>query len=323
MIYLNLYIAVDGGGTKTETLLFDGSGHILARDVTTGCNPLDIGSLASAKLLCDAVRGISAAAKGQIGSVFCGVAGNCHSHGALLEYLRAHIDAPSLNVCDDTYNVISSELERADGCGLVAGTGSSLLVRVKGKICRHIGGWGFLIDTGGSGYVLGHDAIYMALRAIDGRGEKTVLTELLGRALGESVDQAMAQIYAGGRSFIASLAHTVFEGRAMGDKVAGEIFDKGVASLAELVSTAAQYFPGEYPVVLGGGLFSVYPEYVAALRQSCPTQTRLISTDMPVVYGAAVEALAAVNMGIDAAFRSTFLSDYHALTAAARQGRAM
>lgn len=163
----------------------------------------------------------------------------------------------------------------------------------------------------------------MALRAIDGRGEKTVLTELLGRALGESVDQAMAQIYAGGRSFIASLAHTVFEGRAMGDKVAGEIFDKGVASLAELVSTAAQYFPGEYPVVLGGGLFSVYPEYVAALRQSCPTQARLISTDMPVVYGAAVEALAAVNMGIDAAFRSTFLSDYHALTAAARQGRAM
>lgn len=81
--------------------------------------------------------------------------------------------------------------------------------------------------------------------------------------------------------------------------------------------------PGEYPVVLGGGLFSVYPEYVAALRQSCPAQARLISTDMPVVYGAAVEALAAVNMRIDAAFRSTFLSDYHALTAAARQGRAM
>ena len=132
--------------------------------------------------------------------------------------------ARSFAICDDTYSVISSVLGHRDGCGLVAGTGSSLFVRAGNKGCIHIGGWGYLIDTGGSGYDLGRDAIYMALRSVDGRGRKTVLNHLLEKELGCRVEDAISGIYAGGRPYIASLAHNVFEGRRMGDSVCGEIF---------------------------------------------------------------------------------------------------
>ena len=36
-------IAVDGGGTKTEVILFDETGHILRRCVGAGGNATDIG----------------------------------------------------------------------------------------------------------------------------------------------------------------------------------------------------------------------------------------------------------------------------------------
>lgn len=310
MIDLDYYIAVDGGGTKTETILFEPTGRILWRDVALGCNPLDTSCEAAGELLRNSIEKACLRADGEIRSVFCGVAGNCHSHGAILDYLSTRVGADRIQVCDDTYNVISSALGHEDGCGLVAGTGSALLVRVEGKICSHIGGWGYLIDTGGSGYVLGHDAIYMALRAIDGRGAKTVLTELLARQLGSSVDQAMLTIYTGGRTFIASLAHTVFEARKLGDEVACGIFAKGVDSLAELIYTAAPNFSGEFSVVLGGGLFNAYPEYIRALRKACPSSAKLITTKMPVVYGAAVEALEADGKRVEAQFRHNFLIDY-------------
>ena len=44
------YIALDGGGTKTLTVVFEETGHILYRSHTAGSNPLDIGPDASRQL---------------------------------------------------------------------------------------------------------------------------------------------------------------------------------------------------------------------------------------------------------------------------------
>lgn len=307
---MEYYIAIDGGGTKTETVLFDGTGRILCRDITTGCNALDIGTEAAADLLAQAVKRVSSCAPHEITAVFGGIAGNCHCGHALSNALRAQLPAEKLEIRDDTYSVISSVLGHQDGCGLVAGTGSSLFVRVGGEICTHIGGWGYLLDTGGSGYDLGREAVYMALRSADGRGEKTLLNDLLHQALGKRAEDSIAEIYAGGRPFIASLAHTVFEGRRMGDEVCNVIFDNGAARLAEMVAAASRYYEDRYAVVLGGGLFSAYPEYVDALRSRVPSCADLFTTDMPVVYGSAVEALRLAGRTAPLGFQERFWKDY-------------
>ena len=36
-------IAIDSGGTKTDTVLFDNTGCVLARDISPGANALDVG----------------------------------------------------------------------------------------------------------------------------------------------------------------------------------------------------------------------------------------------------------------------------------------
>ena len=279
-------------------------------DITTGCNALDIGSEAARNLILQAIQRVSRCVPNGIAAVFGGIAGNCHCGNILYQALRTQLPAKKLEICDDTYSVISSVLGHQDGCGLVAGTGSSLFVRVAGQACIHIGGWGYLLDTGGSGYDLGREAVYMALRAVDGRGEKTVLNELLHQALGKQVEDSIVEIYSGGRPFIASLACTVFEGRRMGDVVCEKIFDNGVAHLAEMVAAASRYYEDKYAVVLGGGLFSTYPEYVDALRENVPARATLLTTDMPVVYGAALEAMRMADCTAAPGFKERFFKDY-------------
>ena len=77
-----------------------------------------------------------------------------------------------------------------------------------------------------------------------------------------------------------------------------------------MVAGAAEYYEGSYTVVLGGGLFSAYPEYVEALRAKVPPQAKLLTTDMPVVYGAAIEALGLTGRAADQGFNQKFFEDY-------------
>ena len=89
-----------------------------------------------------------------------------------------------------------------------------------------------------------------------------------------------------------------------------KIFDNGVAHLAEMVAAASRYYEDKYAVVLGGGLFSTYPEYVDALRENVPARATLLTTDMPVVYGAALEAMRMADCTAAPGFKERFFEDY-------------
>ena len=40
---MRYFITIDGGGTKTDSVLFDETGHVVLRDISMGCNALDAG----------------------------------------------------------------------------------------------------------------------------------------------------------------------------------------------------------------------------------------------------------------------------------------
>ena len=65
---------------------------------------------------------------------------------------------------------------------LICGTGSIVYGRtVTGELLR-AGGWGYLFGDEGSGYAIGIAALRAVMRAYDGRGRETLLSELvLGR----------------------------------------------------------------------------------------------------------------------------------------------
>ncbi|MBQ2751344.1 MAG: hypothetical protein IJF25_02095 [Oscillospiraceae bacterium] len=311
---MQYYIGIDAGGTKTEAILADQSGHIVRRTVNKGCNPMDIGVAETKSHILTVVKELADTSPETPVSVYGGIAGLDRIDVGMDAFLSENLPIPVIRTEDDGCNMISGMLGHTDGCGMVCGTGSSLFARIEGKPLVHIGGLGYLIDTGGSGYELAQDGLKQAYRYLDGRGEKTLLAERFADAIGSSMKYAFADIYGGGRPYIASLAHVVFECAADGDEISLAILDKGAFKLAELTHAAAKHFDGRFTVVMNGGIFTAYPHYAEAVKAKASPRADMIKADVPAIYGAVVEALWQNGVIADKSTRERFLDDYSRIT---------
>lgn len=310
------YIAIDGGGTKTEGLLCTGDGGILRRAVEGSSNPNDIGIEKSCARLLNVVGELASALPdgAAVSSLFAGISGATGNAAMLTDALAA--SAQKVRVGSDAVNLLSCA-GSGDGICLISGTGSVCFVRAHGEI-RRIGGWGYLIDGAGSGYDIGRDAVSAVLCAYDGRGRATALTAILEKKLGKRTADAIPEIYRGGKSFIASLAPAVFEAAREGDGISCDILDRNAAYLAGLLSAAADVLRpcsgGRHRAVLGGSIVTAPDGLFPRLCAIAPPDIELIRTDAPPVYGAFCEALSADGREADAACRRRFLDDYRSIT---------
>lgn len=304
-------LAFDGGGTKTDSALFDETGHIYKRIVGKGGNATDLGKEEAIKRFADCLDQLLSEFTEPIASVYGGIAGVIPNGDFYSDYVSARVPKSSIRFEDDGCNIISGEIGHQDGCGMVCGTGSSLFIRIAGQPLRHIGGKGYLIDTGGSGFDLGQQAIKKALQSVDGRIGHTVLIDLLENIIGNPInDSVIPIVHHGGRPFIASFAKAVFQGRKMGDPVCSEIFENGAAQLADLTFTAEKYFDYSFPVVIGGGIVSAFPEYVEEIKRLGSRKAEYIKLSVPPLYGAAVEAMSDAGLTVNESFKNHFLQDY-------------
>ncbi|MBO5667166.1 MAG: hypothetical protein J6S45_06945 [Firmicutes bacterium] len=311
---MRYFLAIDAGGTKTDAVVFDETGHIIYRDLSAGNNGMDIGQEAAIQRLLDVLERTSKAAPEKFTAMYGGIAGVMPLGDFYSPAVLPKNYADSVRFEDDGRALISSTVDPSvDACGMVCGTGCSLYVRQTGEPLRKIGGKGYLIDTGGSGFELGRDAIAAAFRYAERRTGHTVLYDLIREQMGcepEFWQRAIYHPVTGGRAYIASFARYVFEAYRMGDWAARELFDKGSSAMADLTFAAATYFKEEFPVVMSGGMVTNFPEYAHAIQAKSHVNAKLILADAPPVYGAAVEALADGGLTADASFRTTFLTDY-------------
>ena len=311
-VAMKYLIAIDGGGTKTESVLFTDGGQVLLRDITQGVNGLDVGIeiaqqrvIGAMERLCEAIPGGKAP-----DSVYGGLAASVdYFPNVMYEFIKPRFKDSAVRLEGDGGSLIAAMQGHSDGASLIAGTGSSLYIR-SDDILRRYGGWGPLIDTEGSGYKLGIHAFYAAFRSLDGRGPKSVLYDLIAEQMGGKPEDHLPDIYAKGRPYISTFARCVFEARKMGDAAAQSIFDHGVKCLAELVEIGERIMDKEFNVYTGGGLFTCYPEYWEALCEEVPERAKLIPLNANPIYGAAVEALWNIGATADGSFRQTFTSSY-------------
>lgn len=313
---MNYYIGIDSGGTKTETILADEQGHIVYRTLHCGCNPMDVGVEAAQHTIRSIVKEVQAVAPcdGPIVSLYAGIAGANHAQIMEESGFAEESGIRHVRIEDDRRIVLSGTLGHVNGCGMICGTGSSLSIIREGEPIRQVGGLGYLIDTGGSGYELGQAALKHLFRYLDGRGEYTVLAELIPRHMGKQPWEGMADIYAGGRPYIASLAHTVFEGLEMGDDVCRRIVEAGAYALAELTHAAARQFEGVFPVVMTGGILRSYPGYAEMVCKQASPKAKMIMSSAPPVYGALVEAMWQCGKQAGEEISRNFAEDYARIT---------
>ena len=287
---MKYYIAIDSGGSKTDAILCDENGNVLKRVWNSGANPMDIGVPAAQQIISDCVAALTSETDGGDIFLYAGIAGGNRVDMGLEPLLKEKYGLKEAVIEDDRRIAASATLGHAEGCGLICGTGCILSVIKPGEPIVQVGGHGYLIDTGGSGFDLGQAALKNVFRYIDGRGEYTVLERLIREKTGKGILEGYPDVYAGGRPYIASLSGLVFDGLALGDPISRTIAEKGAADIAELICTAARHFTGKFKVVLAGGIVSSHPEYVEMIRNLSPQNAELIMATDPPVFGALIEA---------------------------------
>ncbi len=304
-------IAVDGGASKTDLVLFQPDGTVLARLVGGPSNSSEIGFTASVATLKDLFRQLLADYPDlPLKAVHLGLAGGGVGDNKK-RYRQFLLDffpqAEHISNDSDSVSALNAGLPEGDGLVVIAGTGSGAFVRQAGQISQ-VGGWGHLLSDEGSGYDFGRRALRRALQDLDGRLEATALTELLATKLGRPVDKAVPEIYSGGKRLIASLAPLVFQAASAGDVAANKIMRDCAHELALLIQGAGRRLADQTIfVVLAGGLWSAGQGILQRLVfAELGNRYKVIRPELPPVFGSAVAAMQDAGLPIKADFSKNF-----------------
>ena len=150
------------------------------------------------------------------------------SRQRLADWARQQDWAAKVEVVPDTAPILADAPDGLPAIGLIAGTGSSALAKRRDGEVRLVGGWGYLIDDGGSGYALGRAALLHVARLAD-RGDD-VHDDPLSSALLHSVDASrpldlkpLLYQSADPRGWTASIARVVVHLAGEGEPAASKI----------------------------------------------------------------------------------------------------
>ncbi|MGC1415800.1 MAG: BadF/BadG/BcrA/BcrD ATPase family protein [Candidatus Acidiferrum sp.] len=187
--WMRFVLGFDGGGTKTDCVLMDASGKILARTQAGPSNPLRVGFGAAISAIRDAARQAiakaSMASDSHAAAICAGLAGAGPPESA--EKIRALLAAEfvdsKVHVCTDLDLALAAT---GDGPAMVllAGTGSFAVGRNAAGETARAGGYGSQIGDEGSAYDIGRRAVLTAMHENDRTGENSVLGQRLLREVG-------------------------------------------------------------------------------------------------------------------------------------------
>ncbi|MER8571030.1 N-acetylglucosamine kinase [Mesorhizobium sp. M1409] len=279
------FLGVDGGGTGCRARIEDSDGTVLGQGLSGPATTrlgIDVAWASVAKAFGTAVEeaGFGAA---EIARTHAGIGLAGIGRKGALEALRA-ISHPfaSIDFVSDGVGACLGAHSGQDGAIVIAGTGSIGLGFVEGRDLR-VGGYGFPISDEGSGADLGLKAVQLALRAHDGRHERTALLAEVMQRFEDDPMEAVAWMDRASPTDYAALAPMVMRHADQGDPVGRRI----VQSAAEQIDTLVRvlFEKGAPRVALLGGLASPLEPWL-----SPDVRRRLKPADGDAVSGAIILA---------------------------------
>ncbi len=178
----NSVVGVDGGGTKTDAVILDAQQHVIGEGQAGPSNPLRVGVAGAAAAVREAIDSACASAKLRRADL---VAAQIGLAGARRRELRERmretlmpLGIGDIEIVTDAEIALYGATGGAPGLVVIAGTGSICCgINTRGKrFCA--GGWGPIAGDEGGGAWLARRALRAVAYASDGRGPKTLLTEL-------------------------------------------------------------------------------------------------------------------------------------------------
>ncbi|HTV59285.1 MAG TPA: BadF/BadG/BcrA/BcrD ATPase family protein [Verrucomicrobiae bacterium] len=175
------FLGFDGGGTKTDCVLLDSAGSVLARATTGPSNPLRAGYAKAWFTLSDAGdivlerRHLKAS---DIRGVCAGIGGAGRESVAhrMATFLSRSFPSAAVEVTTDLDVTLEAAVGDAQGAILVVGTGSAAFGRNSSGKTARAGGRGPWFSDEGSAFDIGRRALNAVVRAEESRGPETALS---------------------------------------------------------------------------------------------------------------------------------------------------
>ncbi len=306
-----LFLGVDGGGTKTNVALMNEANEVVAVGSGGPSNPLRVGvetAVGNIAKAIDAACDSGGVSRGDI------VAGTLGLAGVRRQDIRERVRESfatryrvrkTLVTTDADIALYGTTFGKA-GLVVIAGTGS-ICIGTNDEGEKFIaGGWGPLAGDEGGGRGIAGEALHAVAKASDGRGPLTKLSERAAEYFRASdVENLIGAIYAPqmDNSRIAGFARLVVETAEEGDKVAVEILhdagiELGIAAVAVIKKLGLE--KKKVPIGCVGSVFKageLLTRPMSEIIGKVAPKSYLTEPPMPPSHAAAFMAMKSVING--------------------------
>ena len=281
---------IDGGGTHTRLELRDEENRLLSRTEFGPFNLNAIGEAAFRRLL----RQVFAACGDMADCARLCVGGAGISNPAVGAILGQELERAGFSgmwkLCGDQEIALRGAMD-GPGIAVIAGTGSICFGKNQAGQTARSGGFGHLIDDGGSGYALGRDVLSTAVQALDGRCPDTAILERVYHRLGREDPGAIVSFVYDETTDKAAIARFSSIALALaeeGNPTAQAILNRGAGELYALAAAVQRRLGLEgRPIALLGGLLSEKNPYRRAVARKLAGLGTVIYPAHDALWGAA------------------------------------
>lgn len=296
-------LGFDGGGTKTECVLLDAGGALVARAVAGPSNPIRIGFRSACQNLREAADKVLAEAgleARQVRGVCAGLAGAGSSAVVkrVMAFLVEVFPAAAVHVTTDSAIALEAAVGAGAGVVLIAGTGSICLGRNAAGQTARAGGMGPWVGDEGSAFDIGRRAVVEVARARDSLAPPSRLAESIPAALEIPVwEDLLGAIAEEPDHVFPRIFPLVVEAAGGGDAVAREILvaaARGLDAIAASVVRRLGLEGEEFTLAKTGGVFGhsrILDDALDALLARTAPRARIGNLAIPPALGAARWAL--------------------------------
>lgn len=309
-------LGVDGGSSKTHALVVDERGRVLGFGQGGASNHQVHGLQPAMSELRRAVKsaldnaGLSPSVI-ELGYFCLSGADLPEDYTVLQEAVEALNLGQSIIIKNDTMAALRSGTSRSWGVVIICGTGFNAAGRSPGGQEIVLPGLGPMSGDWGGGYSLSQEMIRLVMRAWDGRGKPTLLTDLvLGALSGDSVEKLLSMLYheqIDSRDLL-DLVPLLFEASDAGDEVAQDLVVRmgtEVAVSANALIRRLSLAEEDVEVVLGGSVFKgkgdLLLDTITGLVHKEAPRAHIVKPRHEPVVGAVLLALEAVGVVVDEA----------------------
>jgi N-acetylglucosamine kinase-like BadF-type ATPase len=316
----DLVLGLDGGNSKTDVVLADRAGRVLAHERGPGTRSHVEGvqtMVEGIEQLVGRVRsraGLAPTAAISVGTFYIANLDLPEAEHEAQQAISARGLAERVVVGNDTLAVLHAGALDGWGVAVVSGAGINAIgVHPDGTVARFLA-LGEMTGDWGGGWAVSITGIGSAVRAGDGRGPATLLGERLAKHFGRGgVEQVAIDVANGAidQHEVIAAAPVVFAAAVDGDPVAVAIVHRLADEVVEFVRAAVNRLgltDVDVPVVLGGGTLQHGPallvdDITEQLAVQVP-RARPAVLDVPPVAGALLSSLASCGASPDVLARA-------------------